>query len=188
MLEINDSELLMLARENHEEALKYLYQKYSIIITLIICDIMSKYKNQNIEFDELYMIGLYCINDAINTYNENKDANFETYLKTITKRKIYRYIKKMINIKNNEPIKIDVDIYDNSYEPLKNLISNENIKKINEKISNKLSKRETKILYLLIKEYNYQDICFKLSMSKKQLYNAICRIKRKLCENTGNAK
>ena len=55
MTNISDSELIMLCRENNEDAQKLLDEKYNIVIKKFIKDNYEAIRVLNIPFDDLYL-------------------------------------------------------------------------------------------------------------------------------------
>lgn len=183
MFDISDSELIMLYRENNEEATDILNQKYSIVTKRIINKYYPQLKKLNINFSELISSCHELVNEALDTYNPLSKASLNTYISLIIDRKIKKTIINAVryNKKNMELSSIDFDnATDNSLDPLETLCAKESQKNLNEIILNKLNNNELAIFSLLLDGLSYKDIAFTLMQSYKQIYKKVQNIRKKL--------
>lgn len=183
MFDISDSELIMLYRENNEEATDILNQKYSIVTKKIINKYYPQLKKLNINFSELISSCHELVNEALDTYNPLSKASLNTYISLIIDRKIKKTIINAVryNKKNMELSSIDFDnAMDNSLDPLETLCAKESQKNLNEIILNKLNNNELAIFSLLLDGLSYKDIAFTLMQSYKQIYKKVQNIRKKL--------
>ena len=183
MFDISDSELIMLYRENNEEALDILNKKYYIVTKRIINKYYPFLKKLNINFSELISSCHELVNEALDTYNPLSKASLNTYISLIIDRKIKKTIINAVryNKKNMEVSNIDFDnATDNSLDPLETLCAKESQKNLNEIILNKLNNNELAIFSLLLDGLSYKDIAFTLMQSYKQIYKKIQNIRKKL--------
>ena len=183
MFDISDSELIMLYRENNEEALDILNQKYSIVTKRIINKYYPQLKKLNINFYELISSCHELVNEALDTYSTLSKASLNTYISLIVNRKIKKTIINAVryNKKNMELSNIDFDnATDNSLDPLETLCAKESQKNLNEIILNKLNNNELAIFSLLLDGLSYKDIAFTLMQSYKQIYKKVQNIRKKL--------
>lgn len=183
MFDISDSELIMLYRENNEEALDILNKKYYIVTKRIINKYYPFLKKLNINFSELISSCHELVNEALDTYNPLSKASLNTYISLIIDRKIKKTIINAVryNKKNMELSNIDFDnATDNSLDPLETLCAKESQKNLNEIILNKLNNNELAIFSLLLDGLSYKDIAFTLMQSYKQIYKKVQNIRKKL--------
>lgn len=183
MFDISDSELIMLYRENNEEATDILNQKYSIVTKRIINKYYPQLKKLNVNFSELISSCHELVNEALDTYNPLSKASLNTYISLIIDRKIKKTIINAVryNKKNMELSSIDFDnAMDNSLDPLETLCAKESQKNLNEIILNKLNNNELAIFSLLLDGLSYKDIAFTLMQSYKQIYKKVQNIRKKL--------
>lgn len=183
MFDISDSELIMLYRENNEEATDILNQKYSIVTKRIINKYYLQLKKLNVNFYELISSCHELVNEALDTYNPLSKASLNTYISLIIDRKIKKTIINAVryNKKNMELSNIDFDnATDNSLDPLETLCAKESQKNLNEIILNKLNNNELAIFSLLLDGLSYKDIAFTLMQSYKQIYKKVQNIRKKL--------
>lgn len=186
MFDISDSELIMLYRENNEEALDILNKKYYIVTKRIINKYYPFLKKLNINFDELILSCHELVNEALDTYNTLSKASLNTYISLIIDRKIKKTIINTIrdNKKNIEVTNINFDntasSTSNSLDPLETICASESQKNLNELILNKLNNNELAIFSLLLDGLSYKDIAFTLMQSYKQIYKKVQNIRKKL--------
>ncbi len=127
------------------------------------------------------MIGLF---KAINNFDENRNDNFKNYAGKLIEREIISAIRRE-NTSKNQALNTSVFgvegeiLHDMSY-PEKSIITQENLRELNEKIKKDLSNFEKMVFDLYFKGYSYKDIAKELNKSPKSIDNALARIKVKL--------
>ena len=179
---MNDKELLEKAKTD-KVAVEELLKKYKNIVLKIA----RHYFIVGGDIDDLMQEGMIGLYQAINTYDESKEASFKTFAMLCIKRRILTAIKKA-NAKKNQIFLYLVDndslvFFDkpsNRENPEINYISKENFDYINEAIHKKLSKLEQKVLKLYLAGESYIEIAQKLKIEKKSVDNALARIRHKL--------
>ena len=194
--ELNDFELLTFVRENSEEANNLLFKKYKPLIEVNARRLLKYCKFNGLEFLDLVQEGMLGLSKAIDTFNETKQTSFYTYAKTCIERKQLSLIvssqrqkHKLLNESvpfeiyddGKDEIKtIDSFLVDNSYNPENVVEDLENINELKEKISKILTSFEYEVFELKIAGFNYTEIAEILDKDKKQIDNAIQRIKSKI--------
>ena len=188
---ISENELIYLAQENDEQAKDILYQKYKSFIYSIIDKSKKKYNFLTTDIEDLKLECRLIFYNAIDTFNQDKEAKFSTYIKLCIESKLKDTIKRNLTKKarlENNTISLDkevdgIDLYDILGDEKTNIENNyidiENISKI---INKGLSIHEKEILKLVIKGKDVQEIATLLSMDSKKIYNTIYRLKTKLKE------
>ena len=188
----NDYELVYLVREDNSEANEILFNKYAPIITSYSNQYSKYIKNIGLEVNDLIQEGMLGLNNAISTFNEDKDVLFYTYAITCIKRTIITAIVKANRQKNrplNNSISFENDLdlsendkllYDNSYNPEYIIENNENIEDLNKIARKVLSELELQVFDLRINNFSYNEIAILLSKSPKAIDSTIQRIKLKL--------
>ena len=189
---MNDYELIYLAQEENEIAKELLYKKYAKIINMLIYKKYPKIKKLNIDTKDMYSISLTALNDAINFYNQNKNATFATYLTVVINNSINKYIKKYSSKKEqciNKALSLDFVysnqeflnfILDYKNNPDYCISNQDEIKYLTQKAQKNLSIFEYEVYLLLLQNLNYRQIAKLLGKNPKQIDNAIQRIKNKL--------
>jgi len=176
----NDYELIMLYQEKDEIAEKILFDKYQKIICLII----NKYRNViyklGIDTKEIYSLCIKKFYQALEDFDVRKDANFNTYITTILKRTIKKFIIQASRGKNK--VNIDNESYDKCSilnfleDPLNQVMEKEESKELNDKIMEALNKQELLIYSYAVQGYNYKEIAERMNAS----YSSIIRLKNKM--------
>ena len=189
----DDFELLYLVSESSEEADETIYKKYAPVINYYA----KKYSNlvigKGIDENDLYQEGLTGLNQAINSYKNQKDVKFSTFAFTCIKRKMLTAIKIANRKKHsilNESYSLDFkldddgDSFDNSIiinsglEDL--LVSKEKEAYYKKKIIEVLSPLEKKVFELKLSNFTNEEIAAILSKSYKSIETALNRIRIKL--------
>jgi RNA polymerase sigma factor (sigma-70 family) len=184
----NESEVLMLAKEQNEDALQILYAKYERIIDIILTSKEELLNSLKIDYQDAYIECLEALNDAIYNYNEETTkASFETFASLVIKRKLQNMLrlsfsqKNKINLNSIDLSCITIDeeklkyLLDFKNEPLTNMI---NESKAN--LASTLSTLEKEVLSLLLAGYSELEIAQSMQKSSKQIYNTIQRIRQKI--------
>ncbi len=176
-------ELVREIRLGDKKAFFELSKRFDGIINRIsgVADIDSAEK------EDLYQEGLLGLYRASITFDESKNASFQTYATLCIKHSIYSSLRVYFSKKNN-PVRtgspIDdataVQCPDSCTDPEKLLLEKENLRLIKESIDTLLSEYERNILKLFLKGLSYEVIANALSTSPKSVDNAIQRIRGKL--------
>lgn len=174
---INDYELLYLAKENNEDAINMLFNKYKYLL-------MKKahfYSNENLNcYDDYLNEAYYIFYVAIETFDDRNV--FTKYLELLLDSKLKNYNKK---IKANNKLYILND--DNIFSSIGYVIDTET-KMIEEEeyqnrkniVMDNLSWNEQIIFSLKEEGYFLNEIASILDVDIKNIYNAINRIKGKI--------
>lgn len=189
----NDYELIMLYREDDEQAKNILYLKYKYIINIIIKKYSKNLIAANVDYQEVYSECSLAFSDALKSFQEDKDASLPTFITLCIERKMHSIIRKFCR----EKFKIDKEsysldfLYDNNqelkdfiideqHEPLKNMTDQEVYQDLIKEIKDRLSKKEYDVFLLMIKNLNYLEIADILNITPKQVDNTMQRIKSKI--------
>ncbi len=190
----NDSELIMLYREEDETAKNILYMKYKFIIDLLIKKYNPILKTLNTDYQEIYSECSVGFSDGLSCYKEDKDASLATFITVCIERRIKGIIKKYSQAKYKSVLNsysldfmyddglslIDVISDENKYDPLVNMTDNENCEELIQEAKKILTKNEWDVFILMIKNFNYQEIAKILNKKPKQIDNAMQRVKIKI--------
>lgn len=191
----SDSYLLDMICESSEEAKDMLYQKYKYIIDIVIKKYVSMANMLGIDYNDLYQEALVGFADALNSYNEKREASLPTFITVCVERRLQVSIIKAGRIKNKvlndslslehtyESFKVPLKdiLSDNSEnDPLENITKEEGLKELVEKIKEVLSDSEYEVYSLLVSGLNYREIATLLDKEPKQIDNTIQRIKGKV--------
>lgn len=197
---MNDNELVSLANDNNEEAINLLINKYKNIIITVLKDNKQKYNIYGLDIADLYQEGLLGLFTAIETYNKEKDILFYTYASVCIKSYIMTAIRKTFRNKNkilNNSYSLDL-LYDESnaslHEVLEDTSSNpddiiigkETEAELIKTIRSLLTKTELTIFELKLKGLSNNEISSLMNEDKKNIENALYRIKRKYKDYKNN--
>lgn len=194
--ELNDFELVSYVRDNSEEANEILYDKYKPLIEKNARRLLKYCSYNGLELNDLIQEGMLGLSRAIDTFNESKETSFYTYAKTCIERKqlsaiiaSQRQKHKLLNEsvsfemydKEETEIKtVDSWLIDNSYNPETVVFDYENSHELREKIEKILTEFEMQVFELKLAGFTYVEISEILDKDKKQIDNAIQRIKTKI--------
>ena len=189
---LNDYELISYINEENEEANNLLIKKYEPLIVKIANKMIVSCPNTGIDINDLIQEGRIGLNHAISYFDSNKDITFYTYAKKCIERKMISVIVATKRLKYkflNESISYDIDsddynfenlLKDNSSNPENIIINSDSESLLIENIKNHLTSFELQVFELLIASFNYKEIAIMLDKDKKQIDNAIQRIKNKV--------
>ena len=187
--EYNDFELISYIKEQNEEANEIMYSKYR---PLVIKMAKKLYKNNaGIDINDLINEGMLGVFNAILNYRENLNVPFYSYVKMCIENNMFSFLKGNIILRNkvlNESISYDntddecniEDFIGTSENTLGNLINIENIEELKSYMQNILTKLEYKVFIYKLEGYDSNDIAHILRKEKKNIDNALYRIKKKI--------
>lgn len=191
--DINDNELIELAREKNEDAINLLYDKYKPLITKKCSNYFKYVKDKGIEFNDLTQECLIGFEESIRNYNPKNDTLFYTFTSICMDRQLISLIKKVNRDKNrflNEAISIESclegdsnlldKIEDNSYNPELDVIGDVEYQELYNKIIKVLTNFEECVFNLKLQGFDYEEISNILDKETKSVYNAMGRIKDKI--------
>ena len=193
---LNDNEIVYLCCENNEDAINLMINKYRNVILNTLKDYLKQYNIIGIEVADLYQEGLIGLIQAIHSFDPAKDVLFYTYASACIKTSIFSAIRQTFRKKNrilNNSYSLDklfdesaYNLYetfkDESSEPNKMLMSEEEEKELLSNIKSKLSKNELTILELRLSGLSNIEISELLEKDKKYVENTIFRISKKYRE------
>jgi len=144
--------------------------------------------------DDLIQEGMIGLFKAIISYDEDKDASFDTFASLCINRQMISAIRGANRNKHkllNEYISIysgedqqesqyAVSIPDNKFNPENIITQEETIEHILSKISGRLSKMESNVFDLLVEGQTITFMCKTLEKDAKSIDNAIQRVKHKV--------
>lgn len=192
---LNDYELLMLVREQNDDAKDILYSKYQHIIDITIKKYLPYALKYGVEYRDFYQEAMLAFSDAIDHFDEEKDASLGTFITICVQRRLRNIVRYSYSLKgkiDKDNLSLDytyedkgtrlIDFLsdDNKNNPLDNIASTEYINEIIKSCKSKLSPYEQEVFELMISEYTYQDIAEILNENPKKIDNTMQRIKRKV--------
>ena len=188
--DFNDYELLDHIHSCNEDANEIMIYKYRPL-TVNLAKKLIKYCNGGIDLNDLIQEGLVGLNEAVNSFREDKETNFGTYAKLCIERRMYSLVKSTRTYKNkilNESISlededennIDRFLIDNTTNPSEMVEENDYQEKVLNALNNQLTDLEKQVFELKKNDFNYKEIAEILDKDPKVIDNTIQRIKAKL--------
>ena len=189
-----DEFLFDMVSESNEEVRDSLYEKYEPLIKFIVKKYMTSANKYGLDYNDLIQEANVGFTDALNSYDEQKEASLKTFISLCIKRKLINAIRKAQTTKNKmqqASLSLDYDydknglplidvIKDETADPLLKFSEQENEKVLLQKIKKELSKNEQKVFSYLLKGLNYKEIALLLDKTEKQIDNTIQRIRNKV--------
>ncbi len=192
--DLNDYELISYVNENDEDARNIILKKYEPLISSIVSRMMKSCPYVGLDRSDLMQEGLIGLNHAMDYFNDQKDITFYTYAKTCIERKLISAIIASKRFKHrplNDSVSIDSDeedsipdrfLKDNSGNPEEILLDEAKTEFLKKEIRESLTDFELQVFDLMISSFNYREIAEVLDKDRKQIDNAIQRIKVKVKE------
>ena len=194
MDKISDNELFMMATEENEDAKTELYNRYQHLINIVIKKYSKAALKLGIEYNDFQSEALYGFSDALNSFNQNKNASLATFISLCVERRLQKALVRASTLKNQVNIQsysldylyeetektLNDVIIDNKNEPLQRIMSREDYKELITLIKDSLSDAEYTVFTFLANGFDYQEIAQILGKSPKQIDNTMSRIKNKL--------
>lgn len=196
---MNDEKLIVLAKTS-DEAKNELYKKYKYIEDILIRKYSNIASTLNIDASELISEASFAFSDAINSYQNDKNAKLSTFISLCIDRRLQKLIKKYNSEKAkalNNAYSLDYDyeegvtlkdlISDSSVnDPLNRLAEEQEYNELIDKIKDILSDSEYEVFKLYSNGFDYQTIAMLINKNPKQVDNTIQRLKHKIRDILGN--
>ncbi|MDO4742892.1 MAG: sigma-70 family RNA polymerase sigma factor [bacterium] len=152
-------------------------------IALVKSRVLLFCNNKN-DFDDYLQEGLLGLSDAVKAYNSEMNCSFESFAKLCIDRKLIamlRYDNKKSRIPPALFSDSDVDLVLNfSDNPEDYFVNYDKLVDVTKLTEIGLSGLERDVLNKFIYGYNFTEICEMLKVSKKTVYNAFGRAKKKI--------
>lgn len=193
--DLNDEELVYMINENNDEAKDAIYQKYSSMIHKEIKKVKNTAYALKIDYSDLIQEAMLGFSNAVNTYNEEEDAKFGTYATLCVRRKLLNFIEKHRTAKShslNSALSLDAEMIEkggeyihflkeiDGREPLNNVIINEELSEVSEKMDKVLNENERLILEYSVMGKKPDEIAEIMGISPKKVYNILYRARKKI--------
>lgn len=194
-MDYNDYELIYMAREQNEDAVKVLTEKYRPLLEKKARDYYVKAKSKGYEYKDFLLETMVAFEEALFSFNPDSSTLFYTFVNICVDRQMNSTLLKVNRIKHknlNESISLDYNyeddssiidfIRDDKNNPENLLFDINNKSVLYNKIICKLTKKEREVLELKINGYNYIEIADVLNRTPKEVSNTLYRIKLKIKE------
>ena len=188
-----DEEIVMEAKNGNNRAQEYLISKYENFVKAKA----KSYFLIGADKEDIYQEGMIGLYKAIRDYKPERATSFKAFAEICITRQIITAIKTATRQKHiplNTYVSLNKPIYEEESEktlldvltglkvsdPEELIISKEQMKYIEEKISKVLSGLELEVLNSYLDGKSYQEIAYDLERHSKSIDNALQRVKRKL--------
>lgn len=189
----NDNELIYLFYDFNEEANRILHEKYYKIIKIKVAKYRALAKRIGLDTCDLMQEGLLGLEEAINSYRDNKDMKFSSFANMCIERQILSVVNYHSRKKHtflNDSCSIDAEdekgrtMLDYSLksdiDPLMMMEKEEEKNSIYDLMTKDLSKLEKEVFELKLNGLDYREIARLLNKSYKSIDSALQRIRVKL--------
>lgn len=184
---LSDEDLILLLRGGESGVSDYLMEKYKGLVKQK-ARAMFLIGGDNDDLIQEGMIGLF---KAVQDYQPEKEASFQTFARICIDRQIYNAIQSS-NRQKHKPLNTyvplssedDENALDNIWakDPETIIIDQENRRFLEQEISRSLSSMEKKVLEYFLEGRSYVEISRVLGKSPKSIDNALRRIRQKIKE------
>ena len=189
----NDNELIYLIYDFNEDANRILHEKYYKIIKIKVAKYRALAKRKGLDTCDLMQEGLLGLEEAINSYRDNKDMKFSSFANMCIERQILSVVNYHSRKKHtflNDSCSIDAEdekgrtMLDYSLksdtDPLMMMEKEEEKNSIYDLMTKDLSKLEKEVFELKLNGLDYREIARLLNKSYKSIDSALQRIRVKL--------
>ena len=175
--DLSDEQLVVLAREKNEEAFTQLVSR----CTGMLKALSAKFYPDSPEAEDLLQEGLLGLHAAVQTYRPSAAVAFRTYAYTCARNRMISALRHRNDVSTaplddgEEP---SVTLLDD--DPAVMLVRQEELQQLFERLKQKLSPLEYRVLVDLLGGYSYREVAKRLNVSEKAVDNARQRLRRKL--------
>lgn len=191
--EMEDNDLIVLAKEGNPDAFDILYKKYTYLIRFKA----KKYFAPGVDRDDLMQEGSIGLYNSIRDYKIEHPTPFRVFCELCIERQIITAVKTATRQKHqplNKYISFDKPMYEEEsdrslhdtienkrqFTPEDILIDRENIYEMLTKLKDRLSPFESQVFEGQLQRLSYQEIADNLGRHVKSIDNAMQRIREKV--------
>ena len=196
---LDDVQLIKMAKNGDKKALNYLLSKYTEIVNMKV----GKYFIIGAEREDIMQEGLIGLFKAIKCFDPDKQSSFKTFANLCIKRQLQTAIESSTRQKHmplNSSLSLNVSAYDENddtdffdildanvvEDPLDMITKKEYYTFVEDRIEETLSDFEKQVLRRYTNGESYVEIAGKLNAPVKSVDNAIQRIRKKTMKNILN--
>ena len=180
---ISENELILRIRSGQKDLFSYVCTAY---MPLINCYISSLNCSET-DREDFLQVGLLALSGCVDHYDFNS-STFSTFVGVCVKRAIISELRR-ISAKKQIPtssfVNIDeCELFDGA-DPEISFIDKESVENLNKKIKDALSNLEYKVLTAYLTFGSYSTVANSLSISQKDVNNALQRARKKIKQSIG---
>ena len=181
---LNETDILKLAKEGDSEAADFIIKKYKYIAVKTA----SGWTNAAIEQEDLMQEGMIGLLAAIKSYNPRRGIPFLSYAYTCVYNSMQtalRKVNRQKDIPKKDVVPFEKEFVDgkrNSLSAEDSFLAGESVSLLLQQLDKSLSKLENGVLRLFLVGCSYNEIAERMHKSPKAIDNALQRIRKKLKE------
>ena len=106
----NDYELIYMVRENDEESLGYLFEKYTPIIKKLSNEYYQRYSSYGYDYDDFIQEANIALYDAYRSFKDSMNVLFYTFVVLCIRRRLLSFCRNITNVNKNISNKMTIEI------------------------------------------------------------------------------
>lgn len=178
----NDYEILYMVKENDEEYLSLLIDKYKPIMVSIVKRYLPNVKKHGLEYEDLMQECYISFLDAIRTFNEHNNVMFYTYACFCMHRRVVtvcrNYSTKKNSVLSDSDFDFNMDIIEDKEANINNILSFDILNDQVRNFLNNLGIIDSSILELKFNGFSYKEISVLLDISLKYVHSRLYVLRR----------
>lgn len=176
-----DEQLAALAAAGDAAARMALMRRYIPVVKARV----SGYAGGELEPEDLAQEGMIGLLQAVDRYDPARGASFRTFALLCIDRSVISVVRAALAAKKIPPstrVSLEGDRVDAVREasPEEIVVSQDNIRRLTEQLSQSLSDLERRVFFLYLGGCDYADMARRLRVSPKAVDNALCRARKKI--------
>ena len=177
MNDLNDEQLVVLAREKNEEAFTRLVSRCSGMLK----SLSAKYCHDVSESEDLVQEGLLGLLSAVQTYRPSAEVTFRTYAYACARNRMVSALRRRNGV-SVQSLDEEDELPDlvGGTDPASLVVRQEEIEQLNNRLRDGLSSLEYRVLMARLSGYSYREIAKQFNITEKAVDNAHQRLRRKL--------
>lgn len=175
---MTDGELVSLYKSGDTEAFEVIFERYKEKVR----GISRSYFLVGGDFDDVLQEGMLGLLKAVDNYDPSQGASFGTFVRLCVGSSIKSAVTRALSDKNrplNDSIPLSEGLF-YAFGVEDNVIDREERAELRQKLGEKLSDYENRVLDVYLAGLSYSEIAEKLGSSEKSIDNAVQRIRKKL--------
>ena len=183
---LSDEELVALCADESNGVSFDPFAELSVRYLFVIRGKVQNISIAGVDPDDLFQEGLIGLSNAVKSYSPDGGASFRTYADVCISHRIISLVRSVLSKRNmiNHlalPLCEQFDETSSSdTEPEKVVVDVESLRELWEKIKQRLSEMEFRVLELYLEGGDYDSISERLCISRKSCDNAMQRVRKKL--------
>lgn len=179
---LRDEEIVILCKENNNEAFSVLAKRYTEIAQMVV----SSFVDTGMEKADLVQEAMLAFIGAVYSFSGDKSCSFKTYASRCMRNRIISVLR-ALSSKKRVPYFLTVSIEENpdllsAPSPEESFTSEDSADYIQTVIAQSLTDREKKVFGLFLSGYSYEEIACHIGTTPKAVDSTLQRARKKLRE------